>query len=104
MTRAPKKPITAEELVALADRVEALLKAALDLSSDADPFSAAAWTQRTTALASLAVVLKNELKAAISQAHGACRVRIAGVASTGTSGLEGALRNWIAAARRKAAA
>ncbi|MBK1975494.1 hypothetical protein JIX58_07020 [Brevundimonas diminuta] len=104
MTRAPQKPASPAELSAIADRVEALLKAAQNLVTDKDPYSSAAWTERNTAMASLKVVLETTLQARITQAHDACRIRIAGVSTSCTAGLEGAVRNWIAAARRKAAA
>ncbi|WP_303703032.1 hypothetical protein [Brevundimonas naejangsanensis] len=104
MTRASQKPASPAELSAIADRVEALLKAALVLITDKDPYSSAAWRQRDAAMAGLKVVLETTLQARINQAHDVCRIRIAGVSTSCTAGLEGAVRNWIAAARRKAAA
>ena len=71
MTRAPQKPASPAELSAIADRVEALLKAAQNLVTDKDPYSSAAWTERNTAMASLKVVLETTLQARISEAHDA---------------------------------
>lgn len=104
MSRAKANPVTPAELRVFADRVEALLKSALDLITDKDPYSAVARAERTTAMASLTIVLEGELNARINTAHDACRIRIAGVSTTCTAGFEGAVRNWINAARRKAAA
>lgn len=104
MTRASQKPASPAELSAIADRIEALLKAAQALVTEEDAYSASAWAQRDFAMASLKMVLETTLQARISQAHDACRIRIAGVSTSCTAGLEGAVRNWIAAARRKAAA
>lgn len=104
MSRAKHNPVAPAELTALADRVEALLKSAQDLVQDKDPYSDVARAERSTAMASLTIVLEGELKAKINLAHDACRIRIARVSSSCTAGLEGAVRNWINAARRKAAA
>lgn len=104
MTRAKAAPVTSAELSAITDRVEALLKSAQDLVADKDPYSAVGRAERTTAMASLQIVLEGELKAKITPAHDACRIRIAGVSSSCTAGFEGAVRNWIRAARLKAAA
>ncbi|MBB4797558.1 hypothetical protein HNP32_001282 [Brevundimonas bullata] len=104
MSRAKTLPVSPAELSALADRVEVLLKSAQDLVQDKDRYSAVARAERSTAMASLKIVLEGELKAKINPAHDACRIRIAGVSSSSTSGFEGAVRNWINAARRKAGA
>ena len=104
MSRAKAYPVTPAELSALADRVEALLKSAQNLVPDQDRYSAAGRAEHATAMASLTIVLEGELKAKISRTHDACRIRIAGVSTSCTAGFEGAVRNWINAARRKAAA
>ncbi len=104
MNRAKAAPVSPAELSAIADRVEALLKSAQDLVQDKDPYSAVWRTEHNTAMASLTIVLEGELQAKISRAHDACRIRIAGVSSSCTAGFEGAVRNWIRAARLKAAA
>ena len=104
MSRAKAAPVSPAELTAIADRVEALLKSARDLVQVKDPYSAAAREEHTTAMVSLKIVLEDELKARINPAHDSCRIRIAGVSSSCTAGFEGAVRNWIRAARLKAAA
>ena len=104
MSRAKTPPVSPAELSALADRVEVLLKSAQDLVQDKDPYSAVARAERSTAMASLKIVIEGELKAKINPTHDACRIRIAGVSTSCTAGFESAVRNWINAARRKAAA
>lgn len=55
------------------------------------------------AMAELAEQLAERFDARISVRWDGCRVTIAGISATSTTGLYGALRNWIRAARRKEA-
>lgn len=46
-------------------------------------------------------IVRNLPKAKITDRWDGCKVSIAGIRASSTSGLHGALTNWIAAARRK---
>lgn len=61
------------------------------------------WHARRAVIMDLcAVDLTAQVDAQIRDRWDGCQVRIAGVTSSSTSGMEGALRNWLSAARRKA--
>lgn len=55
------------------------------------------------AVARLARHLEGTLGARITDHHNAARVRLYGIAASSTSGIVGALQNWIAAADRRLA-
>ncbi|EGF94672.1 Uncharacterised protein [Brevundimonas diminuta] len=100
MSRAAAK--TLAELAAIADQVAEALRiadAAIGHHARADY-----WERRNQIHAALITELQDRLQARIDPRHDACRVRIGGLAASSTTGVEGALRNWIAAVRRKAAA
>lgn len=99
MTRSPK--MTPAELAAIADVIEvALNKARQEIGPFGTPDY---WDIRRTIFAALTADLEARVSARIDSQYDGCRVRIGGLASSSTSGIEGALSNWIAAARRKAA-
>jgi len=84
-------------------RVEASLSAAMaeigaspGISGDRDW-----WVRRRAVMAQLAITLASDPTVIVKDDGNGCRVRIDRIAATSTSGLEGALRNWISAARRK---
>lgn len=104
MSRAKTPPVAPAELSAIADQVEALMKRCQGLVLDKDPYSESWRANHNAAMGILKIALENDLKAKINPAHDACRIRIAGVSSSCTAGFEGAARNWIRAARLKAAA
>jgi predicted ABC-type ATPase len=58
-------------------------------------------SRRRKIVAAMAQRLTASTGARITDRSGATKVAIAGLAATSTSGLEGALRNWLAAAERK---
>lgn len=100
MSRASTK--TPAELAAIADQVAEALKIADQAIGSRE--RADYWERRNHIHVALIVELQDRLQARIDPRHDACRVRIGGLSSSSTTGVEGALRNWIAAARRKAAA
>lgn len=59
------------------------------------------WTRHRAAMERCAEDLTASVGARINDRWDGCRVRIAGVSSTCTAGMAGALRNWTVAARRK---
>lgn len=60
------------------------------------------YQERRKALEELAFSLVSELpKARIVERHDGAKVSFAGVRASSTSGIDGALNNWIAAARRQ---
>lgn len=100
MSRAPAK--TLAELAAIADQVADALKIADQAIGSREK---ADYRERRNLIhAVLITQLQDRIQARIDPRHDACRVRIAGLVATSTTGVESALRNWIAAARRKAAA
>lgn len=59
------------------------------------------WTARRKALEDLAHAIGRDLpRVTITERADGCRVSIAGVRASSTSGLDGALANWVAAAYR----
>lgn len=54
-----------------------------------------------SAMHSLAVKLAADLNAGVTEKWDGARVRIAGITATSTSGLDGALHNWLTAARKR---
>lgn len=61
------------------------------------------FARRRKAADHLAAVLTRAHGARISQKHDASRIRMAGLASSCTAGLEGAVQNWIRAAEKRLA-
>lgn len=82
------------------ERTLAAARAELDALGLA-PTDRAYWPGRRKIMDRCAAALTAELGARITDKYDGCRVRIAGLASSGTSGLQGALQNWITAARRR---
>lgn len=59
------------------------------------------WTARRKALEDLAHAIGRDLpRVTITERADGCRVSIAGIRASSTSGLDGALANWVAAAYR----
>lgn len=100
MSRASAK--TPAELAAIADQVADALSIADRAIGPRE--NDAYWERRHQIHAALIAQLRDRLQARIDPRYDACRVSIGGLAASSTTGVEGALRNWIAAARRKAAA
>lgn len=61
------------------------------------------FSRRKVVMDRCAVVLTDRLGARITDSWNGCRVRIAGLSSSCTAGMSGALQNWLTAARRKIA-
>lgn len=99
MSRSTKRPALDLELIA---RVQGSLDAAVEHIGPRD--AADYWDRRRPGLAALSRTLETWVQARITQQGDACRISIGGVTSTCTSGLEGGVRNWLTAARRKVAA
>lgn len=59
------------------------------------------WAAHNANLRSLELELTEQAGARFGFSNGASTLRLAGVSASCTSGLEGLLRNWAAAARRK---
>lgn len=59
------------------------------------------WSRHRAAMEQCAAQLTARLGARINDRWNGCSVRIAGLSSTSTSGMAGALRNWMAAAERR---
>lgn len=60
------------------------------------------WDARRKALEELAQAIGRDLpKASITERYDGARVSIAGIRASSTSGLDGALSNWVAAAYRQ---
>lgn len=55
------------------------------------------------AMAALGKRLESSVGAKVNDRWDGCKVRIAGVSASSTSGISGALRNWLRSARRKIA-
>lgn len=92
---------TPEQLQDAVTKVEAALALAEKEIGPHEPNQSAYWDRRRTAMAVCAERLRDQLDARITDGFDAARVRIAGVQSSCTAGLTGALQNWIVAARRK---
>ena len=90
------------DLLQLVDHIERALKA-----KDADlgpvDHSSEGWTRRREATARMGEQLTASIGMRINDKWDGCRVSLAGISSTSTTGLVGALHNWMAAARRRAA-
>lgn len=90
--------MTRAQLIVL---VEAALKASRDRVGPHD-WNDTTWHDRRRAEGqALAERLRIEFGAKVREDWNGARVSLAGVASSSTAGLEGAVGNWIAAARRK---
>lgn len=59
------------------------------------------WRRRRAVMTACAQSLTEKFGARINDDWNGCRVRIAGISSTSTTGFEGAVCNWLAAARRR---
>lgn len=90
------------ELSSILATVDARLRAAEaacgSFADDPENFHA----RHRAAMAGLAEQLAADVGARITERWDGARVRIGGISSSSTSGLGGALRNWIVAARRRA--
>lgn len=92
--------VTLEQAIAVVEAELARAEAAVGAYAE-DP---SGWHARhRAAMASLADLLEARVGARINSRWDGCRVRIAGVVASSTSGLAGALANWLRAARAKAA-
>lgn len=81
--------------------VRAWLKDARTDIGPPDCMNSGWWARRQSRLAVLAARLEGELGARVNDRWDGCRVRIAGLSASSTSGLEQALNNWIVAAGRR---
>lgn len=59
------------------------------------------WDRRRAVMGRCADLLKETLGARIDDRWDGCSVKIAGVRSTCTAGMSGALKNWTVAAKRR---
>lgn len=59
------------------------------------------WTRRREAKAQLTQRLTDQVGARVVERYDMGRVTIAGLSATSTTGVMGALRNWLTAARRR---
>lgn len=91
--------------VALQDALPIVEKALADAEAEIGPAPGFAdqayFARRKAVMDRYATRLRKHLGASINDRWDGCRVRIAGVSSTCTAGMTGALQNWTAAARRK---
>lgn len=82
--------------------VERVLKAVQD--DLGTPDDGDYWSRRKVVLDEARAELKDSVGARIgAELPAGCRVRIAGIATSCTAGMPGALQNWIAAAHRRTA-
>jgi len=75
--------------------------------AEVGPYSAAKdisdWhRRRRDVMENLALALHDSVGATINNRSDGCGVKIAGIRSTSTSGIAGALHNWLRAARKRA--
>lgn len=90
--------------VELKDAIEKVARAIVDANAEIGPRDDADrdwWNRRRVILARHAEALAEQLGGRINDRWDGCRVRLCGIAATSTTGIEGALRNWIAAAHRR---
>lgn len=83
------------------DVVEPRLKAAEAELGPPGGYDPGYWERRRRAMDACAQDLRDQLGARINDKWDGCRVRIAGLHSTSTTGMAGALNNWMTAARRR---
>lgn len=95
MTR--KLKLSMAEMAALTAEVERLIKAAHKAAGpiDANDF----WARRIGVRQELKADLVTRLKARVNTRHDGFKVTLAGITSSSTSSLEGALTNWLINAR-----
>ena len=90
-------------LAAIIETVETGLKS-VDAACGTYRDDPSGWHQRhRAALGELAAQLTETVGAKVNDRWDGAKVRIAGISSSSTSGLGGALSNWLAAARKKGA-
>lgn len=90
------------DLLQLVDHIDRELKAMTAALGPSD-HSSEFWTRQREATARLGEQLKVSIGMRIHDKWDGCRVILAGISSTSTTGLVGALHNWMIAARRRAA-
>lgn len=85
--------------------VERAFEAAKNAVPDWDPhdYSRDFFAKQREAMSSLAAHLEQTVGANISVRYDGARCRIAGIASSSTTGIQGAVQNWLVAARKRAA-
>lgn len=100
MTRAITPTVTLPEALRIVTAELAVAEAAAGSCAD-DPLGFHA--RRREEMERLAARLEEKVAARITDRWDGARVRICGIASTSTTGISGALHNWIAAATKREA-
>lgn len=91
-----------DDLPALIARIEAMLAQAEQAAGTYQDDPTGFHARHRAEMTKLAAMLQAEVGSRINDRWDGAKVRIAGIASSSTTGFAGALRNWLRAARAKA--